>query len=138
MRLVYFPLILAWLVSTFQGYTQSITDDGEILSTQATNPDARPDAKKQGPKRKRVRYIIRSDSKETLSGNKCFEEVTQDFGFEYLIVPGNLPPNRNGFSRFMHNLGVNTVLFFRNGPLWKTRLKKKYNQCRYQYGDFVG
>ena len=138
MRLLYFLIILAWLVSMCRGYTQSISDDGEILSTQATNPDARPDARKQGPKKKKVRYIIRNDSKETLSGNKCFEEVTQKFGFEYLIVPENLPPNRSGFSRFMHNMGVHTVLFFRNGPFWKIRLKKKYKQCRYQYGDFVG
>jgi len=138
MRLYYFPLIIIGLISIQQGYSQSISDDGEILSTQATNPKARPDAKKQGPRKKKVRYIIRNDSKGTLSGNKCFEEVTRKFGFEYLIVPEKLPPNSNGFSRFTHNLGVRTVLFFRNGPFWPLRLKKKYKQCRYQYGDFVG
>ena len=138
MRLVYFPVFLLCLWLGHQGYTQSISDDGSIISTQATNPKAKPDAKKQGPKKKKKRYIIRNDSKGTLTGNKCFEEVTQKFGFDYLIVPDNIPPNRNGFSRFMHNFGVKTVLFFRNGPGWQIRLKKKYKQCRYQYGDFVG
>ena len=112
--------------------------DEPVTSTQATNPRARPDAKKQGPKKKTKRYIIRSETQGTLIGNKCFEEVTEKFGFEYLIVPENMPPKPKKFSRFMHNFGVKTVLFFKNGPGWQMRLKKKYNQCRYQYGDYVG
>ena len=139
MRLLYFLAIFIGLILLcLKGSGQSITEDGEILSTQATNPRARPDAKKEGPKKKNIRYIIRSDSKGTLTGNKCFEEVTKKFGFEYLIVPENMPPNKNGFSRFMHNLGVKTVLFFKNGPGWQIRLNKKYKRCRYGYGDFVG
>jgi len=138
MRLVYVPVIFLCFLFSHQGFAQSISDDGDILSTQATNPKARPDAKKQGPKTKKVRYIIRSDTQGTLIGNNCFEEVTQKYGFEYLIVPENTPPKPKGFSRFMHNFGVKTVLFFRNGPGWQMRLKKKYKQCRYQYGDYVG
>jgi len=138
MRFVYFPVFFLCFLLGHESYAQSITDDGEIMSTQATNPKARPDAKKQGPKKKKKRYIIRNDSRGTLTGNQCFEEVTEKFGFEYLIVPDKILPNRNGFSRFMHNFGVKTVLFFRNGPGWQIRLNKKYKQCRYQYGDFVG
>ena len=138
MRLVCFLIIFTCILLAHRGIAQSISDDEEIISTQATNPKARPDAKKQGPKKKKKRYIIRGDSKGTLMGNNCFEEVTQKFGFEYLLVPDKIPPNRNGFSRYMHNFGVKTVLFFRNGPGWQIRLKKKYKQCRYQYGDFVG
>lgn len=132
-------IILLHLSGIFMsGFTQSKQGDGDVLSTQATDPNAKPDARKQGPKKKKIRYIIRSDTKGTLKGNACFEEATRKLGFEYLIVPEKLPPNRNGFTRFMHNLGVRTVLFFRNGPGWQIRLKKKYKQCRYQYGDFVG
>jgi len=139
MRLLYFLVLFMGLIPLCQiSFGQSISEDGEILSTQATNPKARPDAKKEGPKKKKTRYIVRSDSKGTLSGNKCFEEVTKKFGFEFLIVPEKMPPNKNGFSRFMHNFGVKTVLFFKNGPGWQIRLNKKYKQCRYQYGDFVG
>jgi len=112
--------------------------DADVSSTQATNSRARSNAKKHGPKEKKYRYIIRSDSKNTLKGNKCFEEVTRKFGFEYLIVPQPLPPNKNGFRRFIHNFGVKFILFFRNGPGWQLRIKKKYNECKYRYGDFVG
>jgi hypothetical protein len=129
MRLLSFHVIIIGLsLFCLKGFGQSISESGEILSTQATNPKARPDAKKVGPKKKKIRYIVRSDSKGTLTGNKCFEEVTNKFGFEYLIVPEKMPPNKNGFSRFMHNFGVKTVLFFKNGPGWQIRL----------YGDFVG
>lgn len=154
MQNIFFWVLIGGLLLSLQTMSQSVPTNennknnkeknfGEIgdddgFSTQATDPRARPDARKEGPKRKRIRYLIRSNSRETLSGNKCFEEATRKFGFEYLIVPAGLPPNRNGFSRFMHNLGVKTVLFFRNGPFWQFRLKKKYKQCRYQYGDFVG
>lgn len=117
---------------------QSITNDKDILSTQATNPKAKPDARKQKPKKKSYRYIIRNNSKGTLNGNKCFEEVTRNYGFEYLIIPPKMGPYPSGFSRWWHNLGVKSVLFFKNGPFWQLRLKKKYKKCRYQYGDFVG
>lgn len=110
----------------------------DVISTQATDPNARPDAKKQGPKKQRYLYIIRDNSMNTLKGNKCFEEVTRDYGFEYLIAPKKQPPRETKFGRWMHNMGVKTILFFRNGPFWQIRLKKKYNQCKYQYGDFVG
>lgn len=110
----------------------------EVLSTQATDPDARPDAKKQHPKRKRIHYIVKSNPRNTLKGNQCFEEVTRKFGFEYLIAPEDYRPNRNGFSRWMHNAGVKFILFFRNGPGWQIRMKKKYKECKYRYGDFTG
>ena len=74
----------------------------------------------------------------TLYGNPCFKEVSHEFHFEYLVAPKGIKPNRNNFSRDFHNLGVNIILFFRNGPFWKARMKKKFQQCKYGYGDFVG
>jgi hypothetical protein len=109
-----------------------------IENTGATDTHARMDARKQVPKKTTYRYIIKNDSKNTLKGNKCFEEVTHKFGFEYLIAPQDLPPNTSGIKRWMHNLGVKFTLLFRNGPGWQWRLKKRYNECKYRYGDFVG
>ena len=106
-------------------YGQNTSSDNEILSTQATDPKAKPDARKQGPKKKNYKYIIRNNSKGTLKGNKCFEEVTRKFGFEYLIIPKNSGPYRSGFSRWWHNLGVKSALFFKNGPFWQMRLNIK-------------
>jgi len=138
MRLVYFPVIMLFFLFSHRGLTQSINGEESVTSTQATDIRARPDARKQGPKKKKKRYIIRSETQGTLIGNKCFEEVTRKFGFEYLIVPEGIPPKPKKFSRSMHNFGVKTVLFFKNGPGWQIRLRKKYKQCRYQYGDYVG
>lgn len=113
-------------------------ENGGMNRTRATNTRARKDARKLGPKKTTFYFIIKSDSKNTLKGNKCFEEVTHKFGFEYLIAPQDLPPNTNGFKRWTHNFGVKFILFFRNGPGWQLRLQKRYNECKYRYGDFVG
>jgi hypothetical protein len=112
--------------------------NGGMNSTHTTNTRARMDARKLGPKKATYHFIIKNDSKNTLKGNKCFEEVTHKFGFEYLIAPQDLPPNTNGFKRWSHNLGVKFILFFRNGPGWQLRLQKRYKECKYRYGDFVG
>ena len=130
--------ILVCLLSANVSAQRGTGIDGEINSTQATDTHARPDAKKQGPKKKNIRYIIKSNSRNTLKGNQCFEEVTRKFGFEYLIAPEDYRPNMNGFSRWTHNAGVNFMLFFRNGPCWQIRMKKKYRECKYRYGDFNG
>ena len=108
------------------------------FSTQATDEDAKPDARKMGPKEEKYLYIIKDNSEGTLYGNPCFKEVSHEFHFEYLIAPKGLKPNRNNFTRDFHNLGVNIILFFRNGPFWKARMKKKFQQCKYGYGDYVG
>ena len=126
------------MFSESRGQTFPKYEDEPVISTQATDPKAKPDSKKQGPKRKTYKYVIKNDTKGALKGNKCFEEVTHKFGFEYLIVPKGLPGNENGFRRWSHNFGVKFTLFFRNGPFWQLRLKRKYKKCRYVYGDFIG
>jgi hypothetical protein len=110
----------------------------DTFSTQATDPDAKPDAHKMGPRKKKNLFIIKNNTTGTLYGNPCFKEVSHHFGFEYLVVPEKIPPNTNAFKRNLNNLGVNVLLFFRNGPFWKLRMKKKFENCKYGYGDFVG
>ena len=66
MRLLYsLVFFMGLILLCLKGFGQSISENGEILSTQATNPKARPDAKKEGPKKKNIRYIVRSDSDRT-------------------------------------------------------------------------
>lgn len=62
-----------------------------------------------------------------MSGNPCVEQVTHRYGFEYELVPKTV--SMNVFRRFFHNLGVNTVLFFKYGPFWKKKMKKKIRVC---------
>ncbi len=85
---------------------------------------------------KRLLTIYTNDTQKILYGNPCMDAVTERFGFEYVVMPKNAP----GFTpaaKFFHNVGVKTVLFFRN-PLWGIISKKKAKECRQKTGDYVG
>ena len=106
--------------------------------TGATDKETKVNKKKQGPKKRRLLYIVRKDTKRILYGNRCFLDVQRAMGFEYLVQPKGQPLNRNGFGRNMHNLGIKFVLLFKNGPFWQIRLSKRKKDCRKLSGDFVG
>lgn len=125
-----------FVLGLFDAFAQQA--DENPFPTPNTMIGAKPDPKKQKEKEKTIRYIIKSDTKNTLSGNLCFEEETRKMGFQYIAVPKGQPPYKNGFSKFWHNLGVKTVLFFKNGPFWKMKVNKKYKECKFGSGDFVG
>jgi len=110
----------------------------EYFPTPNTQLDAKPDPKKQREKEKRIRYIVTNDTKNTLPGNRCFEEVTVSMGFQYLAVPKGQPPNKNGISRWWHNFGTKFIILLKNGPFWKIKVNKKYDECKYGSGDFMG
>ena len=112
--------------------------DNDFFPTPNTRIDAKPDPKKQKEKEKKIRYIVTNDTKNTLPGNLCFEEVTMKMGFLYLAVPKGQPPNKNNFSRWWHNFGVKFMILLKNGPFWKTKVNKKYKKCKYGSGDFMG
>lgn len=94
--------------------------------------------KKDAPKKQKLRYIVKNDTKNILYGNKCFLDVQRECGFEYLVQPKGQPLNRNELSRNLHNFGVKFVLIFRNGPFWPITVNKRKKECRRQSGDFVG
>ncbi len=75
--------------------------------------------------------------KGLLLGNKCAEDVRKECHFQYSIVPAR-QPNVSKSKYFFHNLWANIKLFFKNGPFWKSRMRKKIDNCREQTGDFVG
>ncbi len=112
--------------------------DTNYFPTPNTLSGAKPDPKKQKEKEKKVRFIVKNDTKETLAGNLCFEEVTLKMGFQYLAVPKGQPFNENGFSRWRHNFGAKFMILLKNGPFWKTKVNKKYKECKYGSGDFMG
>ena len=130
--------MLFFLVITgYQSLMAQEKNEG-YFPTPNTQIDAKPDPKKQREKEKQIRYIITNDTKNTLTGNRCFEEVTRNMGFQYLAVPKGLPPNKNGFSRWWHNFGVKFMIVLKNGPFWKSRVNKKLDECKYKSGDFIG
>ena len=112
--------------------------DINYFPTPNTVYGAKPDPKKQKKKEKTIRFIIVNNTQGTLSGNRCFEEATTKMGFQYLAVPQGQPPNKNGFSRWKHNFGVKFMIVLKNGPFWKTKVNKKFKDCKYGSGDYMG
>jgi len=140
MRRFFFSLspILIIIISAFANNSIAQENNKDYFPTPNTQIDATPDPKKQKEKEKRIRFIITNDTKNTLPGNRCFEEITTDMGFQYLAVPKGQVPNKNGFSRWWHNFGVKFMIVLKNGPFWKVKVNKKYDECKYGSGDFIG
>lgn len=140
MRRLFLSIITLQVLSCFYfgntAFAQSTNKD--YFPTPNTVIDAKPDPKKQKEKEVIIRYIIKNDTRKTLTGNLCFEEVTNKMGFQYLAVPKGQVPNKNGFVRWKHNFGVKFMIFLKNGPFWKIKVNKKYKECKYGSGDFIG
>jgi len=59
-------------------------------------------------------------------------------GFMYLAVPPGQAENYDGITRWFHNFGVKCLMVFRHGIFWKAKVNKKFQECKYSSGDFVG
>lgn len=140
MRQFFFSIISIQVLSCFYFGNTSLAQESnkDYFPTPNTVTGAKPDPQKQIEKEVTIRYIIKNDTKKTLAGNLCFEEFTTKMGFQYLAVPKGQAPNKNGFFRWRHNFGVKFVLLFKNGPFWKIKVNKKYKECKYGSGDYVG
>jgi hypothetical protein len=109
-----------------------------IPPTSTTDTKAKIKKKKERPKRERYMTIIKTNTKKTLYGNKCFEDFTKQLGFVYEIQVKGQSGSINGFTRFWHNAATKTALVFTAWPWWKLRVNKRYKECRKSSGDFVG
>lgn len=107
-------------------------------STTNTDFDKKSRNSQKRSKQKKVRYILKKDTQNTSYGNPCVVEITRSSGFEYLVTLKGQPGYESEFQRGLHNFGVNVMLLFRNGPFWKSGLKKKIQDCRHKSGDYVG
>ena len=108
------------------------------FTTPNTHENPSPDPKSNRPKEKKIRYIVKKDTKGFLPGNKCYEDVTKNMGFKYMAVPRGQAYYETEFDRNLHNLGVKMYLLFTRGPFWKLKVNKYYKKCRYPYGDAIG
>ncbi len=132
-HIIFFSLITGFATKLF-----AQEKDKDYIPTRNTVPNARPDPKTQGPKKKKIRYIITKDTKNTLSGNVCFEEATKKMGFLYMAIPHGQAENYDGVTRWFHNFGVKFMIILKNGIFWKSKVNKKFKECKYGSGDFVG
>ncbi len=87
---------------------------------------------------KRIRYILKPNTKKTVYGNPCVLEVTRNKGFEYMVTLKGQQGYESELQRAFHNFGVNVALLFRNGPFWKFGLSRQIDLCRKKSGDYVG
>lgn len=117
---------------------QTNLDFGNKKKTKAI--DKRPEYIPQDRdyKGRRLIHWVKNNGRGLLIGNKCMEEVTKHMGFVYLVQTRDRPYKKTEFGRLMHNFFAKTGIFFRNGPFWKFKLKKKRKKCRFETGDFVG
>ena len=106
------------------------------LPTNATSTKPAKDPMKQGPKKpRRVRYIIRSTPRGTLSGDRCAQSVTRRLGFEFMVMPKGQPGNKTNFDRLVHNFGVKMYLLRTKGPFWRLAMNSRLKKCRIRSGE---
>ncbi|MEL6533764.1 MAG: hypothetical protein AAFQ98_00055 [Bacteroidota bacterium] len=133
MRLFFLFLLGSYFGGIGIGYAQT---RGEFEETTTTERRARPD---KNPFRERTIWpIYRTKTKNTLSGNRCFEEATRKMGFEYVIMPEGESFSLSPVDRFLSNSLVRFALCFRAGPWWPITVAIKRKQCRKRMGDYVG
>lgn len=106
--------------------------------TPTTNKDPKYKQRHKDFKRKHVIHWVKTDTKGLLIGNPCMERVFADMGFVYQVEPKGQRSSKSGAGRLIHNFAAKTRIFFRNGPFWKFKLKKKRKGCRRQTGDYTG
>jgi len=110
-----------------------------ITSTTNTNKNAKPNPWDYATGyTHNFLFIIKKNTVGTLYGNPCFQQATQEMGFEYVVMPKGMAGYRNEASRFFQNLPVWSKLVLSKGPFWKLRIKKRFNECKYGTGDYVG
>ena len=119
---------------------QNIIDNSYTTHFPTENVKFNKDANNSGnhPKRKRISYIYKENSKGILYGNPCAVEATRKLGFEYVLQPAGLPGSPGQKEQERNNFLVNLKLIFTKGPFWKLILNKRIKQCRINSGDIVG
>ena len=127
-------ILLVCMLATEPAFSQTTPP----ASTSNTNFDKKSRKSQKKSKNKKVRYILKKNTQNTSYGNPCVVDVTRSKGFEYMVQLKGQPGYESEFQRGFHNFGVNIALLFRNGPFWKSGLKKKIRDCRLKSGDYVG
>ncbi len=137
-------LLLVFILTSFEVFSQ---DDlsarsaiSEDIPTIATDPNRNPDkmdASKTPDFPKKIEYLLTRKPTKVLYGNPCAEEVTYKYGFIYLLNP-KLDQNEFGNENaFWHNFKTHFKLMFKNGPFYKSKVRKEIRVCRESSGDFV-
>ena len=131
-------LIILFFIALASMTTAVGQDDLVFGDTANTNTSPSNNQQDKNHKEKKVVLWIKNETKGLLIGNPCMEDVLSEMGFNYLIQFKGEPGQKNGVARYFYNKRTKTVIFFRNGPFWRTKLRKRRRECRSQTRDFVG
>jgi hypothetical protein len=121
---------------TMSKRAERMVDDGEDFRTANTLQNNYFHTKKK--KEKKIYFIYVDKPNKVLYMNPCVTEFTREMGFEY-AHKFDLKNSEDVIDREVnwHNYKVGWKLFWRNGPFWKRRLKKRMKQCLHTSGDFT-
>lgn len=133
-------ILIIFLLSAYSGIAQISDEPFQKSESPTKNVDGntRIYHSEHTSEGKPIRFLIQKDTRGTLSGNKCVFDVTHKMGFEYIALSKGDPGYENEWTRKTHNFGVKTYLFFTRGPFWKSKVKRKIDECRYRTGDYAG
>jgi len=133
-------LLCLVLILSLDSYAQRKKKDDlkKYLPTDNIELGADDNRRRNAPKEKRYRQIIKNSTKNVLYGNPCAIEATHKMGFEYVVQSKKAPGSTVGFKRQWNNFKVKTRLFFLRSPFWKIILRGKFRKCRVKSGDKVG
>lgn len=127
-------LVLVLMLAAQSAFSQTTPP----ASTSNTDFNKKGRSAQKKSNEKKIRYILKKDTQNTSYGNPCVVEITRSKGFEYMVTLRGQPGYETELQRGFHNFGVNVALLFRNGPFWKSGLRKKIKECRRKTGDYVG
>ncbi len=82
-------------------------------------------------------YVIVRKPEKALYGNPCMEEIADEMGFEYLLIPKTTADGYTDEKPFWHNLKAHFKLMKKNGIFYKRKLRRAIKFCKQMSGDFV-
>ena len=132
-------LILLFSHTTFAQELEARSDVNEDMPSSAI--DIKQNKNFNGSKtpnfpKSKIYLIVRKPEK-VLYGNPCMEEIADEMGFEYLLIPKTSAEGYTDEKPFWHNLKAHFKLMKKNGPFYKRKLRRAIKFCRQMSGDFV-
>jgi hypothetical protein len=92
----------------------------------------------ESKEKKRYKYLYAYNMRKVLYGNQCVNDVTHQFGYEYIPAFDSAEEPRNDLEIWFHNFFTSVGITFRHGLLWKRKVKKRIRYCAESSGDFNG
>ena len=131
-------LLIGFMLFWGLSYTQERDPNAlQFGDTNMTNKRPKYKSKGQEEQERKILTLIKNSPKNTLNGNKCFEDYLYDLGIRYQVQSSSNPQYKP-VAKYFHNVGVRVRTTFRNGPLWRIRLAKRRRECQLLLRDFMG